>query len=161
MKKLAAAALAFALAACATPYGEANVFGGVSAAPMGGDVYRIQAQLNAFSSPEMVQDYLLLRAAETAQANGAEGFVIVDSRDATRTSTIVTPGQSYTTANAYGYGNSAFGSATTTYQPPIANTVVAPGGILMIRLVRQPGEGDNAFLRASDIIAAIGPRVRR
>lgn len=129
---------------------------------MGGDTYRVNARLNVFSNQNHVQDYLLLRAAETAQANGSVGFVILSERDTTESATVVTPGTSTTTASAYGAGNSAYGSVTTTYTPPIAQTFEsAPGGMIMIRLVREPVPEGLVFINAAETIAAISPRVRR
>lgn len=150
-----------ALVACATPYQEAGMTGGVRAAALGGDVYRIEAGLNGYSSQSMVQDYLLLRAAETALANGAVGFVVLDARDTSGTGTVVIPGQSTTNAYVYGSGNYAYGSATTTYNPAQVYNFVRPGGILMVRLVREPIPTGIQYFNASEIVAAIGPRVRR
>jgi hypothetical protein len=161
MKKCILAALALTLAACATPYQTGGFAGGVSAAPLGQDTFRIQAQLNAFSNQSMVQDYLLLRAAETAQQHGAVGFVILGSQDTSQSGTFVTPGSSYTTGSAYRVGNSVYGSATTTYTPAQAYNFVKPGGLMMIRLVREPVPEGVQYFSAAELIAAIGPRVRR
>jgi hypothetical protein len=162
MKNMLVATLLLSLAACATPYQQNNwFFGGVSAAPMGGDVYRIQAQLNAFSDQSRVQDYILLRAAETAREQGAVGFVVLDAQNTSESGTVVIPGSSQTTASAYKVGNSVYGSATTTYSPAQAHTIVRPGGLVMIRLVREPAPAGLQYFNAEELIAAIGPRVRR
>lgn len=160
MRKVIVSALLALVAACATPYVEGGLMGGVNAVPMGGDVYRVQAQLNAYSDQSMVQDYLLLKAADTAVAQGAVGFVIIDSQNTSRTATIVTPGTATTTANAQAFGNSAYGTATTTYTPAQAHTMIRPGGIMLISLVREaPANG--AYFNAAQIQQAIGARVRR
>jgi hypothetical protein len=160
MKRVVIAALALCAAACATPYQEIGLMGGVDAAAMGGDVYRIEAHLNAYSSPSMVLDYVMLRASETAQQQGAAGFVILTSADASRGGAFVTPGAAITTGSAAAYGNAAYGSAVTTYTPAMMHRFVKPGGIVMIKLVRDPGPTDQ-YINASETIAAIGPRVRR
>ncbi|MFT3723037.1 MAG: hypothetical protein QM773_05560 [Hyphomonadaceae bacterium] len=149
------------LSACATPYQENGFQGGVRAAPLGGDNYRVEANLNGYSSASMAQDYLLLKAAETALQNGAVGFVIQGAQDTTKSSTYVTPGQSYTTASAYGTGNSVYGQSTTTYSAPQIQHVEKPGGMLLITLVRDPVPSGLSFFNASEIVAAIGPRVKR
>ena len=149
------------LVACATPYQQGGFTGGVRAAALGGDHYRIEATLNAYSSASMVQDYLLLRAAETAQEQGAVGFVIQGAQDASRSGTIVVPGQSTTNAYAYGTGNYAYGQASTTYTPAQAYNFVSPGGILLITLVRDPVQPGLQYFNAAEIVAAISPRVRR
>ncbi|MEQ1706883.1 MAG: hypothetical protein ABL864_00955 [Terricaulis sp.] len=150
----------FGLVACATPYQESGFTGGVTAAPLGGDTYRISARLNAYSDQTMVQDYLLLRAAETALAQGAIGFVILDARDNSRTGTYVAPGSSTTTATVNTFGNTAYGTANTTYTPAQAYNFVHPGGILLIGLVRQH-DPNLRYFNAQEISTAIGPRVRR
>ncbi len=45
--------------------------------------------------------------------NGFNYFVIVDSENYSKTGAYTTPSTSHTTANVYGYGNYAYGSATT------------------------------------------------
>ncbi|HCK83099.1 MAG TPA: hypothetical protein DHW63_00815 [Hyphomonadaceae bacterium] len=161
MKRVSLALAAVLLVACATPYHErgwANL--GVDAAPMGGDLYRVQARLNIFSDQARVQDFLMLRAAETAQANGAIGFVILGTQDTTEHSTLIIPGTATTTGSAYGAGNSVYGSATTTYMPAQVSDMSAPGGIMMIRLVRAPVPEGLHYLKAAEVIAAVGSRVR-
>jgi len=160
MKRILLAFALAALCACSTPYQSSGLSGGVSAAAMGNDVFRIQANLNGYSSQSMVQDYLLLRAAETALEQGAVGFVILDARDDSRAGQFVVPGSSTTTANVTAYGNTAYGTANTTYRPAQAYNFLRPGGILMIGLVRQP-PSDRQYFSAQEIVSAIGPRVRR
>lgn len=147
------------LVGCATPYQENGFLGGVSAVAMGGDVYRISGHLNAFSSQEQLQDFMLLRAADTAIAQGAVGFIILGYEDATRSSTLTSPGESSTTAQVTTYGNTAYGTAQTTYTPADTTTFILPGGIALIQLVRNPSAGQK-YLIAADIEQAIGPRVR-
>lgn len=147
--------LATALAGCVTPFQEMQYGYGVSATPLGGDVYRVQAQLNSVSDFTMVQDYLLLRSADAAVRSGAIGFVILGGQDTSRSSTMVVPGSTTTNAYAYGSGNAVYGSATTTYRPTQYYNFTAPGGIITIRLVRQPEPG---YFNAVEVVNAIGPR---
>jgi hypothetical protein len=159
MRNALVAALVCSLAACATPYQESGLSGGVRAATLGGDSYRIEAHLNAYSSQSTVQDYLLLRAAETAQQQGAVGFIILGAQDTSQSGTVVLPGQSTTNAYAYGAGNYAYGQSTTTYSPSQAYHVVRPGGMMMIQLVRAPIPQSLQYFNAGEIVTAIGPRV--
>jgi hypothetical protein len=159
--RLSIALLALALVGCATPYHErgwANL--GVDAAPLGGDVYRVQARLNMFSDQSRLQDFLLMRSAETAKAQGAVGFVIVGSQDTTQHSTMIVPGSATTTGSAYGVGNAVYGSATTTYTPAQAYNVAVPAGIMTIRLVREPVPDGLQYINSAETIAAIEPRLR-
>src|SRR5262245_28712522 len=92
----AALALAFALGACATKYQEMGFTGGVAAEQVTADVYRIKSRGNAYTAQSTVQDYVLLKAAETAKSAGATHFVMISAADATRVDTIVTPGTANT-----------------------------------------------------------------
>lgn len=156
MPKVLAALLAvIAVSACATGYNTR----GVVAVPLGRDLYRIEANLNQYSNQSMVQDYLLLRAADTAIEAGAEGFVIVSERNTTRQRTFVTGGSSQTTATVQSFGNYAYGSATTTHSAPQIIERTMPGGSIMIELVRNP-MATARYFSAVDIRTSIGPRVK-
>lgn len=100
------------LAGCATKYQEMGFGGGVAAQQITADTWRIQSRGNAYTNAATVQDYVLLKAAETAQAAGGSHFQIVSAADASRASTFVAPGSSTTTF----VGNQAF---TTTSPGPV------------------------------------------
>lgn len=123
-----ALALTVALCACATPYQDMHLGLGVSATPLGNDLFRIQANLNQLNDPDDLSDYLLLRAAEAAQTNGAMGFVIVASQDRTFTRTFIIPGHATTTSTATPVGNSVYVTSNTTYTAPASIEEVHPGG---------------------------------
>jgi hypothetical protein len=161
MRKLIIPTLLLALTACATPYQESGLLGGVSASQIGRDTYRIEGRLNAYSSASMLQDYLLLRAAETAASRGAQGFIILGSQGTSQSGTIIIPGQATTTGSAYAVGNTAYGQTTTTYTPSQAYNFVKPGGLLMIQLVYDPVPEGMQYFNASEIISAIGSRVKQ
>ena len=63
---------------------------------------------------EKAEDLALLRSAELTLKNGFTHFVIIDSQSREKHDTYTTPTQSYTTANATAYGNTASGTAQTT-----------------------------------------------
>lgn len=150
MRSAVLAAL-LALAGCATAYGDRNWAGyGVEAAPMGGQMYRVTARLNDVSTEGQLQDYLMLKAAETAQANGAAGFEIVSTQAHTRTGGVSMPGTSNTTASGF-----------TTYSPGAFIPLVEPSGTLTIRLISEAQPDNPAYIDASTVIAAIAPRVQR
>src|SRR5262244_560949 len=119
MRVLAVAALCVALGACSTKYQEMGFTGGVAAQQVTADTWRIQARGNGYTGAATVQDYVLLKAAETTQASGGTHFQIVSAADASRTSTIVSPGTSSTSF----VGNQAF----TTTTPGSVDTVIRPG----------------------------------
>jgi len=152
------------VAACQTGYSELGLFGGVSAQPIGGGVYRIAARGNEFTSETRIQDLVLLRAAETALQAGGRGFVVMGVEDRTEVSSWTAP----TTVSSFGsysgnasfYGNSAygsgFGSSYTTITPGQTSVFVAPGQDVMVRITRDVPAG--AF-DALAVYNAIGPRL--
>lgn len=61
---------ALALASCATKYQEMGFTGGVAAQQITSDTYRIVARGNGYTGNTAIQDYALLKAAETTIAAG-------------------------------------------------------------------------------------------
>jgi hypothetical protein len=138
------------LTACATSYDEMGWWGyGVEVTAMGGDVYRVTAQLNDVSTEGMVQDFIFLRAAEIARDNGAAGFVIMDSQSHSQSGGYVSPGRVTTIGTV------------TTYSPGVYVSSEEPGGSMTIHIVREPQSDNPLFIDAATTIAAISPRVRR
>jgi hypothetical protein len=74
---LVLAAVAVALAACATPYVQEGLVGGFDAKNLGQDVYRVRFAGNGYTSRETAQTYWLYRSAELALENGFTGFEIL------------------------------------------------------------------------------------
>jgi hypothetical protein len=128
--------------------------GGVSAQPVMTDVYRIQARGNAYTGSATVQDFYLLKAAETTIGAGGSHFLIMGAENQTSVSTEQTPGYASTSV----VGRSAF----TTYTPGATYNVIKPGQDVMIKVLHlcageTPPQG--AF-PADDIIRSIGPRLK-
>jgi hypothetical protein len=121
------------LAGCATAYQRQGLTGGYSETRLGENVFQVSFKGNAYTRRERASDFNLLRSAEVAIENGFNYFVIVDSEKYSRTGAYTTPTTYHTTGSAYGYGNYAYGSATTrttggqTYfytKPRTTNTIV-------------------------------------
>lgn len=129
-----------------------GLMGGVAAAPIANDTYRISASGNGYTDPTTIQDFALLKAAETTLEAGKTHFTIVGDRDATST----------TTQNTGGSFNN-YGGGFVSYNPGINYNVVKPGQDLMIR-VWTPGPKDmmppNTF-SAQEVFNNINPRVKR
>jgi hypothetical protein len=154
MRILAIVALCAALGGCATKYQEMGFTGGVAAQQITADTWRIQSRGNAYTASSTVQDYVLLKAAETTQAAGGAYFQIVSAGDASRASTFVTPGNSTTTV----VGNQAF----TTTSPGSVDTVIKPGQDVYIRVLKAaPTAPTPGVYSAAEIIQFTGPRVQR
>jgi hypothetical protein len=154
MRFLWVAALCVVLAGCATKYQDMGFSGGVAAQQITADTWRIQARGNAYTDAAAVQDYVLLKAAETTQAAGATHFQIISGADASRASTIVIPGRSTTTV----VGRQAF----TTTTPGSVDTVIKPGQDVYIRVLKLPsGTTTQGTYSAVEIIQFVGSRVER
>jgi len=142
------------LSGCATKYQEMGFTGGVRAEPVMTDVYRITAQGNGYTSADRVQDFALLKAAETTLAAGGNYFVVVNDADRTK----IVSGQARSVMQTTVAGN----TAVSTYTPGGTYTFVKPGEAVMIRVLHlKTGEAPppNAF-PAQDIVNTIGPRLK-
>jgi hypothetical protein len=154
LRYFAIIACAASLVGCATKYQDMGFTGGVAAEPVMTDVYRITARGNGYTSADRVQDFVLLKGAETTLAAGGNYFVVIDQKDRTNVINGQTPGTVQTNI----VGNTAF----TTYSPGVNYNIVKPGEALMIRVLRlKPGETPppGAF-PAQDIANTIGPRLK-
>lgn len=145
--------LALVLSGCSTPYQGMGFAGGVEAQQMTADTYRIVARGNGFTGATTIQDYTMLKAAETTKAAGGTHFVIVSASDATRTNLVSTPGEARTSV----YGNSAF----TTYSPGSTYQVVKPGQDTYIRVITvvQSSQPPQGAIFADDVIKYVGGRI--
>jgi hypothetical protein len=155
IRLLAVLGMAALLSACSTTYSEMGVGGGVTASPVTNDVYRISSRGNGFTDATTIQDYSLLKSAETALTSGKTHFVILSGNDTTRVSTQYTPGTMYTNV----YGRTAY----STYSPGYSYDIVKPGEDLMIR-VFTPSAGQQlpaSAFRAQEVFDSINPRVQR
>ena len=144
-----------ALAACSTPYQEMGFSGGVSAQQMTSDTFRIQARGNGYTGSTAVQDYLMLKSAETTLQNGGTHFIVVDAANASNASQIVTGGTAHTTF----VGN----TATTSYNPPMVHNIFKPGQDAYIRVLNVgPGQAvPSGAVSAKEILQFVGSRVKR
>jgi hypothetical protein len=96
--------------------------GGVAAQQMTADTFRISARGNGYTSSNTIQDYMVLKAAETTKQAGGSYFVIVSAADASRSNYITTAGHSQTSV----IGNTAY----TTYSPGSVYNMFKPGRML-------------------------------
>ncbi|MBU6525744.1 hypothetical protein OGR47_01795 [Methylocystis sp. MJC1] len=146
---------AFALwsSGCATEYSRDGIglAGGAEAQMITNDTARISARGNGFTDKARVQDFILLKAAETASARGFTHFAVVSSEDASTESSYTTPSTVQTRVS----GNTAY----TTYRPGTRNTVVEPGEDAMVKFCKQ-GKADacSGMLPANEIIQNLGSK---
>lgn len=143
------------LVGCSTPYQEMGFTGGVASQQVTNSTYRIVARGNGYTGKTTIQDYTLLKAAETTKAAGGTHFLIVGAGDATSTDYISTPGSARTSF----VGNTAY----TTFNPGSVSQIVKPGEDTYIRVItvatgQTPPQG---ALSADEIIQFVGSRVKR
>jgi hypothetical protein len=86
-----------------------GITGGVSAQQMTADTFRIVARGNGSTASTTIQDYTVLKAAETTKEHGGTHFMVISAADASSADQFTTPGSAQTSF----VGN----MATTTYRP--------------------------------------------
>ncbi|MHB0952508.1 MAG: CC0125/CC1285 family lipoprotein [Allorhizobium sp.] len=158
MKKLRtiiAAAAPLLVTGCQTPYQAPGPTGGVTAAPITNDTFRVSARGNGYTDASTVQDYTLLKAAEVTLAQGATHFMVLGANDVSRNEIGSTPDTMQTNV----FGNTAF----TTYNPGVTYNIVKPGQDVIIKVLKLPagvGSPPGAF-NAQEVYDNISPRVVR
>lgn len=155
MRLLPILPLMFALGGCVTPYQDMGARGGVSAEAVTNDVIRISARGNGYTDQKTVQDYVLLKAAETTVERRATHFQIVQADDATSSQIVQSPG----TYSFNRVGRTTFG----VYNPGMVSTIIRPGKDVMVRIlpVNAPSSDKQQGFDAREIIANVGTRVVR
>lgn len=115
MKSIGVALFAvLVLAACATSYQPMGFTGGYEETQYAPDVWQVDFRGNGYTSRQRVQDFAMLRAADLTLQSGAKYFVIISAAGYSSIGSYTTPTTSTTTGNVNFYGNSAYGSSTTT-----------------------------------------------
>ncbi|HEY9104789.1 CC0125/CC1285 family lipoprotein [Chitinimonas sp.] len=133
MKFLNIGLLLISLTGCSTAYQANSLTGGFSETQLDTNLFKVTFQGNGFTKPEAVEEMALLRSAELTLKHGFTHFVVVNTQSRNNVAAVTTPTQSYTTANATAFGNTAYGSSqTTTYggqtfliaTPSASNTIL-------------------------------------
>lgn len=136
------------LSACATPYQEMGVRGGVASVRITSDIAQVTARGTAATDPDQVQRYALRKAAETTVASGYDLFQVVADTDRSRT---VQGAAGYTAGGLGGF-------------PAIGLNLpfVKPGQTFLIRMSRAQAAGDLAgtVFNAHEVLENLGGRHR-
>ncbi|MCG8360615.1 MAG: hypothetical protein MI920_34050 [Kiloniellales bacterium] len=163
-----AVGLALLLAACATPTPYQAASGesayGFREERLDPQTWRLHFSGNSVTEREQVEDYLLYRAAELADKEGARGFVVLDRNTERQTHYIGIYQPSFGHFSTHGYFRSSHyhflhrpGFGATTLRPIDRYTAHAT-----VRLFdEQPPEGLGVPYDANEVISTIGPRIVR
>jgi hypothetical protein len=100
-------AIAF-LTGCATSYKSNGFAGGYSDTQLAPDSFRVMFHGNASTSPERMQDFALLRAADVVQQHGFTCFAVVNESSSTAVEGDKTSGTSVTSGSVQTSGNKAY-----------------------------------------------------
>jgi transposase InsO family protein len=152
MRGLAGAAVlglaACQLVACATPYKEMGVGGGVREVQITSDIAQVTARGTALTDPDKIEQYVLRKAAETTLAAGYDNFEIISSAD-----------RSHTIQGIAGYSAAGMsGLPTAGVNLPFTR----PGETVLIRMsFANASAGGATVFNAREVIAHLAAKHRR
>ena len=96
------------LSGCATSYKSSGFAGGYSDTQLSPDSFRVMFRGNAYTSPEKMQDFALLRAADVVQQHGFTCFAVVKESTSTAVEGDKTSGTSVTSGSVESFGSGAY-----------------------------------------------------
>ena len=140
------------LAACATPYQEMGLRGGVKAVQITSNLAQVTARGVTGTDPDKIQRYALRKAAETTLAAGYDQFEVVSISDRSRSIQGVA---GYTSGGISGAGGfPALG---------LSMPFVKPGETLLIRMShgRGDGAGETTLFDAREVVDHLDAPHRR
>ena len=151
-------ALAAVLSGCATAYQSEGLSGGFTETQLDTNVWRVSFQGNGYTKGEQANDYAMLRSAELTLANGYTHFAFAESKTGEKVTAITTPTTSYTSASAYGSGNSVYGTARTTTYGGNTTFISSPSSTnLVVMFKGKPDIGGMSF-DASFVCNSLGKK---
>ncbi len=101
LRRTALAFITMLMVGCATGYQKKGFTGGFSETQLAENVFRVAFKGNQYTSRERTADFTLLRSAEVAVENGFKYFVIVKSKERTKTRSYTGPTTAQTTGKVY------------------------------------------------------------
>ncbi len=149
------AAAGLLLVGCATSYQRTGLTGGYSETRLDEHLVRVNFRGNGYTSAEKASDFCVLRCAELTLEHGCRYFEILEEGETVSHSTYTTPTTSYTTGSVSVYGNTAYGSATTTTYGGQTYLSSKPRAVFLIRCSAEKAEGDGAVLDAEFVQSSI------
>jgi hypothetical protein len=149
------------LTACATAYQTGNHFtGGFDETALAPNVYRVSFQGNGYTSGTRAEDLALLRSADLTLQKGFKFFALADSKNASTLSAYTTPVTANTTAHVTSFGNSAYGTATTTYSGGQTTFIRKPSSKNIVVMFHDRPEIDGMVFDAEFICQSLAPKYK-
>lgn len=150
-----------ALTACATAYQSSNHFtGGFDEIALAPNVYKVTFKGNGYTSSERAEGLALLRSADLTLQKGFKYFALADSKSATSHSSYTTPVTANTTANVTAFGNTAYGTATTTYSGGQTVFISKPRAANLVVMFPERPQIDGMVFDAEFICQSLGPKYK-
>ncbi len=157
---LSALLATFLFAGCSTSlyYGPKTGAGGWSVDRLAADSFRVNFQASSYATDNIVDDYALLKAAETTQEYGFRYFTVLSKQDISRTTEVDQWANSYDTGT---YGPTG-GMTASTQSYNQAASVYRPGSSLKIMCYRKPPAPNppGEFYDAQEVITRLRARYR-
>ena len=155
--------LALLTSACATTYGDIGFWGdGVAADQMSSDTFRIRSRGNGATEHATIEDYALLRAAETVKGACFTHFVVLDGADRTEVEEDVTPAHRTKTTVEKVVDGKKVKTVERTFHPETRSITIRPGQDLVVRGLRLSGDAaPDAAISADEVLTHVSPRVER
>lgn len=146
-----------ALTGCTTAYKPYGFSGGYSDIALSESLYKISFEGNAFTSKELVQNYLLRRCAELTAQKGYKYFVIVNENTEVSQRTITTPTTVQTNSMGTSMGNgNVFSNGYSTINYGQTRTLNEYKDIVVVKLLKDNKKYTNA-LNANIILSNFKP----
>lgn len=143
------------LAACATPYQDHGLTGGLEVLQLDEVTYRIRGDGNGFTRGSTMEEHVLLRAAEIARQRGYTHFALLGSQAGASTGAYTTPG-AYSATTTYS-GRTATTSGY--YAPGVTMPIRFPNHQAVVRMQNAVTDPSGAIvLDASIIYSALAPK---
>jgi hypothetical protein len=160
MKHLVTVAL-LASTACATAYQTSNHFtGGFDEIALAPNVYKVSFKGNGYTSSDRAEALALLRSADLTLQKGFKYFALADSENSTSLSAYTTPVTANTTASVTAVGNTAYGTATTTYSGGQTEFISKPRAANVVVMFLERPQIHGMVFDAQFICESLGPKYK-
>lgn len=150
-----------ALTACATTYQSSKHFtGGFDEVALAPNIYRVSFKGNGFTSSDRAESLALLRSADLTLQKGFTYFALADSKTDTSRYRYTTPATAHTRTAVTAFGNTAYGTTTTTYSGGETIFISKPRAKNVVVMFHDRPQIDGMFFDAAFICESIGQKYK-